>query len=127
MATEIAIAVVEWDGRYLVGVRGDDVVLAGYNEFPGGKVKAGETPERAAERECLEETGIAVEALALVLPVVEHRYEHDTVRLHFYRCQPREITTAPRPPYRWVEARELTQLRFPEANRGLIEILERQR
>jgi 8-oxo-dGTP diphosphatase len=123
VGTEIAIAVVECDGRYLVGVRGSDVALAGFDEFPGGKVKAGELPARAAERECLEETGVAVEAGALVVPVVEHSYAHGELRLHFFHCRPLGEALEPRAPFRWVPASELSKLRFPAANRVVIETL----
>ena len=58
--TPIAVAVVEHDGRYLVGQRPAHVPLGGFWEFPGGKVERGETPEAAAIRECLEETGLTV-------------------------------------------------------------------
>src|SRR5262249_17180878 len=42
--TQIAIAVVECAGRYLIGQRPAGVPLAGLWEFPGGKIKPGETP-----------------------------------------------------------------------------------
>ncbi|MBI3839784.1 MAG: NUDIX domain-containing protein, partial [Planctomycetia bacterium] len=54
---EIAVAVVEGDGKFLIGQRETGVPLAGLWEFPGGKVEPGEPAENAAIRECLEETG----------------------------------------------------------------------
>ncbi|MDP6469251.1 MAG: NUDIX domain-containing protein, partial [Pirellulaceae bacterium] len=59
--TLIAIAVVEHNGRFLVGMRPVETVLAGFSEFPGGKVEPNEVPAQAAVRECLEETGLEVE------------------------------------------------------------------
>lgn len=126
MPTEIAIAVVAQHGRYLVGVRDEESPLAGFDEFPGGKVNSGESPAQAAERECLEETSIAVKAQDLIVPVVEHRYAHGELRLHFFHCQPLSEPAEPRAPFRWIDAAALKSLRFPEANRTLIETLERQ-
>src|SRR5437764_2006476 len=60
MPTPIAVAVVEKDGHFLVGQRPEGVSLAGLWEFPGGKIEPGESPEAAAVRECLEETGVDV-------------------------------------------------------------------
>ena len=58
LATPIAIAVVLHNDCVLIGVRPAGATLAGLWEFPGGKIEAGETPNEAAERECLEETGL---------------------------------------------------------------------
>mgnify|MGYP004449162891 CR=1 FL=1 len=47
------------DGRYLITQRSEDKPWgAGWWEFPGGGVNAGETPEAAAAREAGEETGL---------------------------------------------------------------------
>lgn len=120
-AVEIAIAVVERDGLFLVGVRDAGAVLAGHDEFPGGKVRPGETPASAAERECLEETGLTVAAFEALLPEIEHTYAHGRVRLHFLRCRPAvRVAAPPRAPFRWVNAEELGKLRFPEANRAAL-------
>ena len=56
----VAIAIVEQNGQFLVGVRPESVPLAGLAEFPGGKVHDDETAAAAAVRECREETGLQV-------------------------------------------------------------------
>ena len=116
--TPIAIAVVECDDRFLIGRRPEGVPLAGYAEFPGGKVQAGETVAAAACRECLEETGIEV-APAGSADVIDWRYEHGAVRLHFVPCR---VLTAgePRAPFRWVERAQLATLSFPPANAAIV-------
>ena len=58
--TVVAVAVVLSTGRVLVGKRRDDAADApGRDEFPGGKVEAGDSAELAAARECLEESGVS--------------------------------------------------------------------
>ncbi|MEX0938683.1 MAG: (deoxy)nucleoside triphosphate pyrophosphohydrolase [Pirellulales bacterium] len=121
----IAVAVVEHQGRYLVGRRTADQTLAGLWEFPGGKVEPGESPQDAAARECLEETGVAVRVGA-PYPQVVHRYPHEHVRITFFACAPIEPFGQPRPPYCWQSRERLAQLAFPAANRALLEHLLRE-
>src|SRR5690348_13312595 len=105
MATPIAIAVVEHEDHFLIGQRPAGVALAGYWEFPGGKIEAGEKPAQAAVRECLEESGIQVE---VVSPLLTHRenYDHGVVELHFFACRVAREPKEPRPPYVWVLRRQ---------------------
>lgn len=64
---------VEQDGRVLLARRVNEP-FRGLWTLPAGFVDAGEDPARAAERECLEETGLIVRATS-VLDVVAGR-EH---------------------------------------------------
>jgi 8-oxo-dGTP diphosphatase len=120
--TLIAVAVVEYEGRFLIGQRSESFVLGGLWEFPGGKVEPGETSEEAALRECSEETGLAVE-IAGEYPSQVHRYDHGAVELRFFACRPREPLQAPRSPFRWVARDELGKYEFPAGNRQLLKIL----
>ena len=84
---EIAVAIVEHQGCFLIGKRPDSDALGGYWEFPGVKVEQRETPAEAARRECLEETGVAVRVVDEYL-VVDHEYAHGALRIHFFACAP---------------------------------------
>jgi 8-oxo-dGTP diphosphatase len=122
----VAVAVVEANDRYLVGVRPEGVPLAGLAEFPGGKVEDGESPKAAAVRECFEETGLMVKVTEKYFSKI-HQYKHGLLEIHFFRCH---LVTAsslntclPRLPFRWVTAEELATLEFPAANHQLTELL----
>ena len=118
-ATSIAIAVVRHRDRYLIGRRGTQGPLPGLWEFPGGKVRSGETPADAAVRECREETGLEVAARRL-LSEVTHTYPHGQLRLFFFECELRDEPTPPSGSFRWVPAAELASYEFPAANRAII-------
>jgi len=81
--TEVAVGVlVQPDGRFLLTSRPGGKVYAGYWEFPGGKLEAGESVAQALTRELHEELGI--EALAIQpwkSELVD--YPHALVRLNF--------------------------------------------
>ena len=56
----VAGALVDKAGRVLLAQRPAGKNLAGFWEFPGGKIEQGETPREALARELFEELGIAV-------------------------------------------------------------------
>lgn len=56
----VGAAIIE-DGRLLAAQRIEPPELAGWWEFPGGKVEPGETDEDALIRECREELGVEIE------------------------------------------------------------------
>lgn len=80
---DVAVGVlVQPDGSFLLTSRPSGKPYAGYWEFPGGKLEAGETVEQALARELHEELGITI---ASVQPWKEELvdYPHALVRLHF--------------------------------------------
>ena len=125
MCTQVAIAVVEQAGKFLIGRRPQGKPLAGLWEFPGGRVELYETPEQAAIRECQEETGLVVSVSGL-LGRHDYRYAHDRVRLHFFLCRVLDSDVPPHDPFRWVAREQLARYSFPEANQEILFLLSRQ-
>lgn len=81
---DVVAAVIEAEGRFLLAQRPVGKVYAGYWEFPGGKVEAGESDAQALSRELNEELGIHVRSATPWL-VRRFVYPHAHVRLRFFR------------------------------------------
>lgn len=82
---EVVAAVIQREGGdFLLAQRPAGKVYAGYWEFPGGKVEAGESAADAVRRELHEELGIDI---VQVYPWLtrDYDYEHAAVRLRFFR------------------------------------------
>jgi 8-oxo-dGTP diphosphatase len=80
---DVAVGVlIDADGRFLVTSRPEGKVYAGYWEFPGGKLEAGESVEEALRRELHEELGIRIGAVE-PWKIELMDYPHARVRLHF--------------------------------------------
>lgn len=71
-------------GQVLLAQRPTGKPYAGYWEFPGGKIEAGETPLAALRRELHEELGVGVEAASPWLTRL-YAYPEKAVRLRFFR------------------------------------------
>ena len=80
---DVAVGVlIDVAGRFLLTSRPADKVYAGYWEFPGGKLEAGESVATALRRELIEELGITIgEPQPWQVEIVD--YPHARVRLHF--------------------------------------------
>ena len=82
---QVAVGVLlQDDGAFLLTSRPPGKVYAGYWEFPGGKLEAGETVQQALARELHEEIGIAIEDCTL-WRVERVDYPHALVQLNFCR------------------------------------------
>jgi hypothetical protein len=51
-----------------------------------------------------------------------YRYPHGLVELHFFDCTPEDRSAEPSPEagFRWVAAKDLCDMRFPEANEPVV-------
>ena len=89
---DVAVGVlIDAQGSFLLTSRPEGKVYAGYWEFPGGKLEAGESVEEALRRELHEELGITIGAVQ-PWKTEMHDYPHALVRLHF--CKVFEWTGA---------------------------------
>ena len=117
----VVAAVVEDNGRFLIARRLAGTHLAGYWEFPGGKVHEGESHSDALRREILEELNTGI-ARARRIFHTAHAYAERTVELHFYRA---ELTAQPQAmlgqELRWITREEFRDLEFPAADSELID------
>jgi 8-oxo-dGTP diphosphatase len=113
----VGIGLIGRGGRYLIRRRPEGSAMAGYWEFPGGKCEAGEAPEAATARECLEEVGVGVVVGELVHRVI-HRYPHGLVELNYFLCATRPVDAEPLAAsgFDWILAGDLPSYRFLEAN-----------
>tara|TARA_Y100000739_G_scaffold219201_1_gene217418 strand:- start:1535 stop:1939 length:405 start_codon:yes stop_codon:yes gene_type:complete len=84
----VCAALVDRDGRVLVNSRPEGKSMAGFWEFPGGKIEQNETPESALIRELKEELGITTWHSCLApLTFVSHGYNDFHLLLPLYVCR----------------------------------------
>lgn len=80
---DVAVGVlINRNGEFLMTSRPEGKVYAGYWEFPGGKLEAGETVDAALRRELIEEIGVEIGHVEPWRTEV-FDYPHARVRLHF--------------------------------------------
>ena len=83
-----ACALIDADGRILMSQRPEGKDYAGKWEFPGGKVEAGETPERAVTRELYEELGVEpCERCLQPFSFTSYPYEDFDLFMPLYLCR----------------------------------------
>jgi 8-oxo-dGTP diphosphatase len=113
----VTCAIIERHGMVLAVLRAEGRHLAGYWEFPGGKIHPGESPQECVVREVNEELAILVSPASILLPV-EHNYPEKSIRLYPVICtleggelELREHTDA-----RWIWPEDLKLLKFCPAD-----------
>ena len=124
MSILVVTAIIERkDRRLLIGQRRRTDSSPLKWEFPGGKVKAGETPVQALTRELREELDVTLHR-AVPISYVEHEYGGGmgTLSITFFAVEIRESELRPGPfeQVAWVLPRELGDYDFLDANRRLL-------
>ncbi len=121
-----AAALVDIDGRVLIGKRPQGKAMAGLWEFPGGKMEPGERPEDTLIRELKEELAIDVTPACLA-PFVfaSHAYEEFHLMMPLFLC--RKWNGAPQPlaheALAWARPNELARYDMPPADAPLVAYL----
>lgn len=114
---EVTCAIIVENGRVLATRRSETMPHPLKWEFPGGKLKAGESPELCIVREIREELGIEVEVKQVLEPVTHHYQEH-SIKLIPIICHILEgiISLTEHMEYSWIEPAELGKLDWLEAD-----------
>ena len=123
IVTVAACALVDADGRVLLAQRPEGKPLAGLWEFPGGKLEAGETPERTLIRELEEELGIVVkEACLAPLTFASHSYPDFHLLMPLYICRRWEgiVSAKEGQALAWVRPNRLREYPMPPADVPLV-------
>src|SRR5262244_219772 len=121
-----AAALVDADGRVLLAQRPPGKAMAGLWEFPGGKVKPGETPEAALIRELKEELDIDVTASCLApFTFASHTYVDFHLLMPLYVCRRWQGMVTAREGQRltWVRPPRLGEYPTPPADKPLVAML----
>lgn len=100
--------------------------MAGFWEFPGGKIESGETPAQAVIRELQEEVGIDARDPLLVC-TLQHTFPDRIVNLHFFMVEHwlGEPYGKEGQPKRWVAQSTLRESDFPPANAEIVVALQK--
>jgi 8-oxo-dGTP diphosphatase len=122
-----AVALLDVDGRVLLAQRPEGKPMAGLWEFPGGKLRDGETPEQALTRELAEELGIDTRESCLApIAFASHAYQDFHLLMPLFVCrvwrgiaQPLEGQALA-----WVRPARLRDYAMPPADQPLVAMLQ---
>jgi 8-oxo-dGTP diphosphatase len=121
----VAAALFDAAGRVLIAQRPEGKHMAGWWEFPGGKVASGESDADALVRELREELGVEVRPDHEVMRL-SHDYPDRTVELVLWRAQ--LLDGAPRgldgQALKWVACQSLGNERLLPADEPFIAALQ---
>ncbi|WP_276088647.1 8-oxo-dGTP diphosphatase MutT [Pedobacter sp. JY14-1] len=120
----VAAAVIYKDEKILIARRAPGKHMAGYWEFPGGKIEPGETPGQCLLREIREELGISI-SVGHFLGEHLHDYGEKQVLLKAYRCAyaSGELILVDHDEIQWVLPEDLSQYRFAPADIPFIDAI----
>lgn len=119
--TVVAAVIRDGDEKVLLTRRPQGRHMAGFWEFPGGKVRDGEAPARALVRELVEELGVSIEVGEPITFAV-HEEPGMRILLLFYAATIVHGEPLPREGQEivWVPRAELSRYRTPPADAAVV-------
>ena len=117
----IAVGVVMKGDHLLIAQRKTEGLLGGLWEFPGGKIKPGESGRAACVREIREELNLDVTVAAKICRV-RHAYTHFKIDMDVYACHYRSGRVRRNGPvdHRWVRLKGIERFPIPGANHKIL-------
>lgn len=121
---DVTAAVIERDNKVLCARRAVHKDLAGFWEFPGGKIEPGESFVGCLQRELKEELDIEAE-VEKYLMTTSHQYPEKLIRLYVYRVRwlSGDIVCSDHDQICWLPVSRLHELNWAPADLPIIEYL----
>lgn len=118
------IAIIQKEGRLLITQRPPSGLLGGLWEFPGGKIKKGESAIEALQREIKEEVNLQIK-IDEHLTRVKHTYSHFEIVMEVFLATyfSGAIKLRGAIDYRWISLAEIEKFPFPAANHKFFPLL----
>jgi A/G-specific adenine glycosylase len=123
----IAVGVVFKNDRVLITRRKAEGLLGGLWEFPGGKIRDGESAQEACIREINEEVNLSVH-IDRHLAQIKHAYTHFKIVMEVFCCRYKSGRVKLNGPvaFRWIGFDEFKKYPFPRANHKFIPLLKQE-
>ena len=122
---QVTAGIIKQNEKILIGRRKPGKHLAGFWEFPGGKLEENETPEDCLRREILEELGINIKVLSHFMDSIFH-YPEKSICLMAYYCEfiEGEIILTDHDKAEWIALNEFGKYEFAPADKPIVAALK---
>lgn len=124
----IAAAAIIREGRILIARRKPGKSLAGFWEFPGGKIEKNESSEQCLKRELHEELGLKTVAVKEKLIQIQHQYPQSEIEMDVFLCSLEEEHEVPsvfesHDRVEWTRVEDLRQYEWAPADLPAVRLL----
>ena len=122
---KVVAAILQKEDKILIARKKEGKPLAGYFEFPGGKIEKGETPEESLARELMEEMNIKIDVKEYVGESIYDYGNGIVISLLGYISEiiDGEIKLSDHDRYEWVTLEEINNYKIAPADIPLIDKL----
>ncbi|MFH1307507.1 MAG: NUDIX domain-containing protein [archaeon] len=119
---EGVVAIIEKDGKYLLGLESKDSPIKGKWRLLGGKLEKGETPEQALHRELMEEASIEIKVVKYLFDI---KAEHSDILIYVFLAKYLKGNLKPRieehESIKWFSLEEVKSLNLAKTTKEIIE------
>ena len=123
---KVVAAILQKEDKILIARKKQGKPLAGYFEFPGGKIEEGETPEESLIRELMEEMNIKIAVKEYIGESVYDYGNNKVISLLGYTAEiiDGEIKLSDHDRYEWVTLEQINNYKIAPADIPLINKLK---
>ena len=123
---KVVAAILQKEDKILIARKKQGKPLAGYFEFPGGKIEEGETPEESLIRELMEEMNIKIAVKEYIGEIIYDYGNDKVISLLGYTAEiiDGEIKLSDHDRYEWVTLEQINNYKIAPADIPLINKLK---